>query len=212
MADNAHTYGFRFHRSLNGNHMPTIYEKEIATAYDSEDDTSTNVSLRIGDPLKAVSTGTVALALTTERVEWIAMGFSYVDATSGVRKVSDRLPNATAWTNEQDRIKVLCARAKEAIWKIDADDNTTATTAAAYRLLIGENAPHVVPGGTYAGTRYADPYLDISLHATTVGLEWRILGWEPRVGMDLSGANVTLLVQVNDSTEAGSPATNVTAV
>lgn len=212
MANNKHTYGFQLYRTLGGGGSPTIIERTIASAYDSQDDGSNNVYLSFGDPLKAVDGGYAALALTTERAEWIAAGFSYIDPTTGRRIKSNTWPNGVTWTNYSDRSIVYCMRAKEALWAIDIDTNDGPTTEVGYLDLVGKNAVHLVAGAVVNGKRLADPRLDIGSEAATAGLGWRIVEVNTKVGQDFTGTNVSLIVQVNDSTEAGSPATNVTAV
>lgn len=216
MADNQHKYGFRFHRGLWG-HEPKPVEYAVADAYQATiDGGGTNVDLNIGDPVKMVSDGTVALANTTDLVLGIVIGVAriYESATGAVRP-SDRVPGATTGGGLLDRqTKVLVVPAKSAEWEIDCDDAVTATTEAAYQALVNENVEHTCPGDTTVSTRpKADPKIDISGHNTTAGLGWRIVGISRTAwNKDFSGANVKLIVRVNDSQEAGSAATNVAGV
>lgn len=208
MADNVHLYGFRWSVSANGSAQPYVQRMHVATAQDDVDDSSNSVNINIGDPVKKVSTGGVMVALTTEIVYGIVMGIErYYDASTGLMRSGPYYPNQTAWgTVEARRGYVLVAPAAQGIWEIDCDDKVTATTEATYRALVGENSEHVVPGNTSATS--ADPYLDISLHATTATLGWRIVDISPtQYNRDFSGSYVKVLVRVNESAEAGMPAT-----
>lgn len=216
MADNTAKYGFRFHRGISC-HEPKPVEYAVADAYQAAiDGGGTSVDLNIGDPVKMVNDGTVALANTTDLVLGIVVGVAriYESATGAVRP-SDRVPGATTGGGLLDRqTKVLVVRAKDAEWEVDCDDAVTATTEAAYQAFINENTEHVCPGDTsVAGRPKAKPMLDISAHNTTAGLGWRIVGISRSAhNKDFSGANVKLIVRVNDSSEAGSAATNVAGV
>ena len=214
MADNAAKYGFRWYAG-NPSPCPAPIKVYVATSQDHQDDTSTSCLIRAGDPLKLVSTGGVNIALTTNSVMYICVGLGPV--WDGEKMAFRRtFPNTHAWgTNESRRPHLLAVPAKAGMWEIDVDDTTTATTFAAYMAFIGENTEHVVPGSATIDPvgRVARPLLDISLHATTAGLGWRIVGVSDTVeNKDFSGANVKLLVTVNESQEAGSAATNVAGV
>lgn len=214
MADNVHKYGFRWY-SGNPSPMPAPIKMTVATGQDHQDDTSTSVLIRPGDPIKLVSTGGANIALTTNSVYGICVGIGPVwDGTA--MSFRRTFPNQNSWgTVEGRRPWIYVVPAKAGIWEIDVDDSTTATTYAGYVAFINENTEHTVPGSATidpAG-RVADPKLDISLHATTAGLGWRIVGISDTVeNKDFSGANVKLLVTVNESQEAGSAATNVAGV
>jgi len=180
----------------------------VATAQDDVDDSANSVNINIGDPVKKVSTGGVMVALTTEIVYGIVLGIeTYYDAATGLMRSGPYYPNQTTWgTVEARRGYVLVAPAAQGVWEIDVDDKTTFTTEATYRAAVGENAEHVVPGNTANAS--ADPYLDISGHATTATLGWRIVDISPtQYNRDFSGSYVKVLVRVNESAEAGMPAT-----
>lgn len=205
MADNVRKYGFRWW-SGNTSTSPTIVPMTVATSQDHQDDTSTSVLIREGDPLKLVSTGGVNISLTANGTYGIAMGFGPV--WDGSKMAYRRtFPNTHAWgTNESRRPWVQVGLAKSGIWEIDVDDATTATTYAGYIALINENCDHVVPGHATIDPvgRVADPRLDISTHHTSTYRGWRVVGISSTVeNKDFSGANVKLLVVVNESQEAG---------
>ncbi len=91
--------------------------------------------------------------------------------------------------------KIFYVPAEAAVWRIVVNDNTTATTLAGYQAFVGENCSHIHTAAS--GTLALTPKLNISTHATTATLDWRIIGI-PDPGMqDFSGANVELEVICN---------------
>ena len=81
------------------------------------------------------------------------------------------------------------------MWRIIVNDATTATTEAAYQALVGENCSHIHTAAS--GGLALTPKLNISTHATTATLDWRIIGIPDRTSQDFSGANVDLEVVCN---------------
>lgn len=67
---NTHRYGFRFMRSLGGSDTPQIFTYPIASAYAPVTvfGAGTAVNLNIGDPIRLLEDGTVALAQTAQDV------------------------------------------------------------------------------------------------------------------------------------------------
>jgi hypothetical protein len=206
MADNTHYYGFRWSVAANGGKACPVPERQhVASGQDDQDDSSNSVDLNVGDPVKRISTGGVTLAQTTDAVYGIIVAVApYWDGTR--MTPGNKLPNQTTWgTVEERRSYVYVVPVSAGVWEIDCDDKVTATTLAAYRALIGENAEHTTPGNTALTS--ADPYLDISGHATTATLSWRIVDVSPTLANeDFSGSYVKLLVQINESQQAGFPA------
>lgn len=212
MANNVHKYGFRWVKGWNGsNNIPQPIRKTVATGQDDQDDGSNSVDLNIGDPVKLVSTGGVALALTTNSIYGIISGIRpYWDGN--VMRPRNKLPNQTSWgTVEARRSWVDVIPITSGLWEIDADENTSATTFAAYVAFLGENCNHTVPGNTSATS--ADPYLDISSHATTAALELRLVGISQSAeNKDFSGTNVKLYVAANTSELPTQAATTIIGV
>jgi len=201
MANNTHKYGFRWARDNNGRDCPLGVEYTVADSYQGKaDDTSTSVDLVVGDPVKMVNTGTVALAVTTNDVWGICVGIRPYWNGSAMTPAS-RLPGATTGGGLLERkSRVLVVPVEEGWWEIDVDENTTATTEAAYLAFIFENADHTCVGDvTNASRPKADPRLDISGHNTTNTLGWRIQGISKTMeNQDFSGTNVKLIVSCNN--------------
>lgn len=216
MGDNQHIRGFRWSTG-NNRPCPNPFEARIADAYQAQDDTTTfNVDLNPGDPLKKAANGNYELANTGDPVEAIMVAVSdrgVFDANlgqHGAMRPAVRVPGGTTSSgNIARQTYVLAVKAKDGYWEIDVDDKTTATTENAYRNLVGKNADHACPG--VQADKHADPKLDVSTAATTESLGWRIEGVSTnRKNEDFSGANVALIVRINESEEAGAPATRVT--
>ena len=213
MADNVAMYGFRWVGGKDS--CPHQREMFVADAVDSEDDAAANCDIRRGDPVKLVSDGTVNLAKTTEKVYGIvAEVLGVYDSANGTYGPSNRVPNGATGGGILDRrTRVSVIPAKGEIFEVDVDDAVTATTEAAYQAFVNENVEHVCVRALSNGNYAAFPKIDISGHATTAGLGWRIVGLSKSLqNKDFSGANVKILVTVNDSSEASSPATNEVGV
>lgn len=213
MANNQHKYGFRPVRGRYSSVIPSLIWKTVATGQNDTDDAAVSCALRIGDPVKLVSTGGVTLCKTTDSCYGIigAIGPYW----NGTRMVfGNYLPNQTAWGTVEDRRSMVGVwPASSCYWEIDVDENTTATTKAGYVAFLGENCTHVVPGDASTGTNFADPRLDISLHATTASLVWRIEEISDSAeNKDFSGTNVKLIVTCNKTQEAQQAATTIAGV
>lgn len=214
MANNNAKYGFRWHSSLSGSAQPVIIEGFV------DDDQSfdvnggaSNVALRAGDPVRRKSTGGFEQADGAEgaggaeAIFGIVMGIGpYYDGEQMVRRSS--LPADVSYDSNLERqSKILVCPIDSAVWEIDVDDATTATTLAAYQAFVGENADHILTAAS--GTKML-PKLDISSHATTGTLILRIVGIAPTLeNVDFAGANVKLLVEANVAQRPWSSATGV---
>jgi hypothetical protein len=208
--DNIHRYGFRWSRA-NGRSCPSGEVKYIATAQNDVDDGANSVHIWPGDPVELVATGGVIVANTGETPWGIVTSIGYYWDGEHMRS-GKYYPNQTVWgTVEARRGWVHVVPATAGYWEIDVDDNTTATTRAAYVALLGENVIHTCPGNTtYA---QADPYLDISGHATTNTFEWRLEDISPTLdNRDFSGSYVKMIVSCNLSQQAGHAAAPGTGV
>jgi hypothetical protein len=200
--DNIAKYGFRW---WSGNPFPQPAPVVCIVATSASFDVSggvSNVALRKGDPVTDVSTGGVTLCAGFEasgtgvRVFGIVDAvLPYWDAAQNMRVPGNALPSDIAWVGLENQSKLLVIPAEAGIWEVDVDDAVTATTEAAYQAFIGENCDHTLAG---ALTTFANPRLDIAQHVTTTA-QWRIVGVSPSAdNRDFSGANVKLLVRVNE--------------
>lgn len=200
MADNASYYGFRFHSTRTGSGNPTIVPKFAATGYNGQPDGATSTDMNIGDPVKLVSDGSVALAAAGDAVFGVIESFGpYWDGYKMVP--TRRLPNANAWgTNIERRCVIHVVPVSGHVFEVDADDAVTATTQATYEALVGENADHAYSASSTTGK--ANPRLDISDHKTGTA-QWRIVGIsQTAANQDFSGNYVKLLVVANEVNEA----------
>jgi hypothetical protein len=216
MADNIHRYGIRWNRAANGRDTPNPIPKTIATGYQATNDgAGFNVDLNIGDPVKLVSTGTVALALTTNDVFGIIVAFGPY-WTGEFLKPTSRLPGATAWGTIRERKSVAMVVPVDIsqFWEMDCDDKVTATTEGAYEAFEGENANVVIPGdNTDSSKPTADPFLDISSHAVTAGLTVRLEKVSPTVeNQDFAGLYVKYLIRFNKTQSPAQAATTIVGV
>lgn len=202
MTANRARYGFRFYRGANGSkNCPTPELFTVASGYDGQDVDTASVDLNVGDPVSIVATGTVALAAADgASIYGVVVGFGqYWDGTRMVP--APKIPNQNVWgTNEARKPGVLVLPGRNVTFEVDVDDATTATTEAAYRAFIGENADHILTGDTAQTS--AKPQLDVSTHVATAA-GWAIVGIsQSGENRDFSGANVKLLVQVNETSQA----------
>lgn len=205
MADNAVRYGFRWVRSRFGAMNPAIREAWVATSASFDVNSgASNVYLGEGDPLLQQSGGSATLALGAETtpsstILGVVMGIKqYYDAAAGALTAKGPgIPSDLAWgTNLARQSRVYYCPAESAVWAIQVDDITSATTQATYEAFIGENVTFVNTGAS--GDTRARPKLDISTHATTDTLVWKIVGLGASAqNQDYAGANVELLVTCN---------------
>ena len=201
MADNRKKYGIRFHSTQGGGGRPACIEGLVASGYAG--DHGGSVGIAIGDPVDLLSTGFMELTndtATRDTLFGVVMNIANakVDANAKARP-TNYLPSGTTYTLEETTSKLIVAPFSDHIWEMDVDDAVTATTLAAYRALVGENVDMVFSRDTSNPDKpKCGPVLDISTHATTAALMWRIVGVsKTRENQDFSGANVKLLVQLN---------------
>lgn len=201
MADNRHKYGFRFHSTQGGSGRPACIEALVASGYAGDHGGSVGISL--GDPVDYLATGFVELTNDTATRDTLfgvvmAVANARIDSNGKARPAS-YLPSGTTYTLEETTSRLIVAPFSNHIWELDVDDATTATTLAAYRAFVGENVDMVFSRDTSNSDKpRCNPLLDISTHATTAALMFRIVGVsKSRENADFSGANVKLLVQLN---------------
>lgn len=204
MADNRQEYGIRPHRGdFSGGSLFKPEEHIVASAQSFDiNGGASNVALGYGDMVRLLSTGGVALCDGAEGAGGALAPYGIVVGVGpffdGTKMVRGRtLPSDTTYgTNLARQSTVLVVPVDGTLFEADCDDATTATTKAAYQAFIGENVDmrHDV---TASNTR-PTPRIDISSHATTNTLIWRIVGISKDVSnQDFSGNFVKLIVRCN---------------
>jgi hypothetical protein len=154
--------------------MPTNFIQEVASSY--------GTALGIGDIIIPVSDGTVARAAASDNDKLLGVitGISYVAGGITIgRSLSNYLPATTVFSpttvgSANASLVQYVPLTADVILEVDADDGTTATTAATQIAMIGENAD-LATGTADPTTGVSGFALDISTHATTT-LNFRIVG------------------------------------
>lgn len=215
MADNMQMYGLRFHSTRSGSGTPNVVRKRVASAYNGSLN-SAAVDINIGDAVKLVNDGTVAHVVAADTTMFgVVVGIGpYWDGTKMVRNT--KIPNSSGAysTNYERETTVLVIPFDDAVFEIDCDDATSATTFAAYRTLVGNNGDLVTTGNATTGK--ASYMLDISdvVANTTTSAQLRVLDISPTMAnQDFSGNYVKLLVVANETnTNLAGYATGATGV
>lgn len=201
MADNRKKYGIRFHSTQGGSGRPACIEGVVASGYAG--DHGGSVGIAIGDPVDYLATGFMELTNdTATRDTLFGVVMSVANAKvdiNGKARPANYLPSGTTYALEETTSKLIVAPFSDHVWEMDVDDAVTATTLAAYRALVGSNVDMVFVRDTSNPDKpKCGPVLDISTVAATAALMWRIVGVsKTRENFDFSGANVKLLVQLN---------------
>lgn len=209
MADNASLYGFRWQKIMGagqGDLQPI--RCPVASAYQAAP-SATNVDLNVGDPVKRVSDGTVALCAAGDATYGIIVGIApFWDSVQKVMRFGNALPGGTTYGTVVPRQSfVWVVPVANQIFEVDCDDNVTFTTYLTYQAAIGENCDITI--NQSSSTAKANPRLDISTHATTNTLVWRIVDIPRQDAQDYTGNFVKLLVQANVVQQAPYQATGV---
>jgi hypothetical protein len=203
MADNIQRYGFRpFTTPGSQGIIPVEVAFVASAAAFNVTSGAQGVGLRPGDVVKRVNDGSVTLCEGTETSKSTPYGvvvgiLPFYNATKGVMDYGSYLPSGTTYTiaSRQSRILVTPFEACP-MWECDCDDNSTATTLAGYEAFVGENVDFINKGAS--GETKANPRLDISSHATTNTLNFRIREVSrTRENADFTGNYVKLIVSAN---------------
>lgn len=201
MSDNPSMYGLRWQGELGSGQTCHTIRCFAATAYQAAPG-GVNCDLRKGDVVKRVSDGSIAMAAAGDTPFGVidAIG-KYYDATLGAKTYGASLPGGNAWGTITDRRpEIWVIPVANQIFEADCDDNTTATTEATYLTYEGENVD--LTNNQVAGSTLISPRIDISTHAVTNTLTWRILGIANRFEQDPSGAFYKLLITANLAQQA----------
>lgn len=206
MADNTAKYGFRFYSSMTGVGRSAAVVFPVASGYAPVINTNVSVGLTIGDPVQLLTDGSVALAGDTTTANAVPFGVivglrAKVDSNNKSRPTS-YYPTGTTYTTKENTTLAYVIPFGRDLWEVDVDDAVTATTETAYRALIGNNADlSYTLDASNADRRKAGPRLDISTVGTATA-HFRIFDISrTALNTDFSGANVKLLVQLNEGRE-----------
>jgi hypothetical protein len=193
MADNLLLYGLRYTKSHFGTTVG-IQRVRVASGY-SPTVGGNNVNVNVGDVVKKVSDGTVALAAAGDTPYGVVERIHpYFDGTR--MTIGKYLPFNTVYGTNLERQSFLSIiPAENAIFEARANDKTTATTQALYTDMIGENVDLINVGDTTRQTVNAQ--INIGTNATTNTLTWRIVDISPRIDIDYTGLYVPLLITPN---------------
>lgn len=204
MADNPVRYGMRAVKSRYGGMLPVERAWCATSASFDVNGGAANVVLGEGDILLQQSTGAVTLAIGSEGTDsttilGVCCGIKqYLDTATGTMTArGPGIPSDLAWgTDLAKQSQLYYIPIESAIWAIQCDEATTATTEAAYQAFIGENCRFVNTGAS--GENRARPRLDISTHATTNTFPFKIVGVSTTAGnQDYAGNYVELYVISN---------------
>ena len=201
--DNPVKYGFRLARFRSGYAMSSAEEAFCITGATFAGGSATAASLRPGDPIVRLASGAINVAPGTDGTPGDVLGVvvgikQYLDPSfsNAVTARGNALPSSVAYgTNLDLQSKIYYIPAEAAVWRIVVNDATTATTLAGYQAFVGENCSHIHTAAS--GGLALTPKLNISTHATTATLDWRIVGIPDPTLQDFSGANVELEVICN---------------
>ena len=203
MADNPVKYGFRLARFRSGYAMSSAEEAFCITGATFAGGSATAASLRPGDPIVRLASGAINVAPGTDGTPGDVLGIvvgikQYLDPSfsNAVTARGNALPSSVAYGPNLDlQSKIYYIPAEAAVGRIVVNDATTATTLAGYQAFVGENCSHIHTAAS--GGLALTPKLNISTHATTATLDWRIVGIPDPTLQDFSGANVELEVICN---------------
>lgn len=206
MADNRRKYGFRFYASMTGVGRTSAIEGHIASGYAPLINTNESVGLSIGDPVQRLTDGSFALAgdtTTANAVPFgVIVGFLNVKVDSNQKsRPTSYYPTGTTYTTKANETRIAVLPFGRDLWEVD-HRNGAFTTEAAYRAIIEHNADIVFTRDVSNPDRpRANPQLDLGTTGSATA-HFRIFGIsKTQENVDLSGAAVKLLVQLNEGRE-----------
>jgi hypothetical protein len=163
--------GFMYHSPKSGiEGMSTPRPCFIASGYNTAD-------LYVGDPVSWVSDGSVVrtAAGSATAIYGVITAILQFRNSDGVLVRNGRyIPSGTTWTADAERSMVMVLPAANALFSVDADDGSSITTIAGARTVAGENCDHAF-GTADQGLGLSAAVLDISTHAVTATLQWRVV-------------------------------------
>lgn len=200
MANNAIT-GFRFVKMRNGAKDPVPEVMPVANNY--------GTAICIGDCLKRVSDGTVAVCAAGDSVDFISMGVQqYI--SNGVLVRGTRVPANTTFTpttvGSPNETRVFCMPVVGALFEADVD--TAASTVATAQGLVGNNFDIVATAGS-STTGRSGHVINGASGSGTATATWRLVAIAPDVNNDVTSANWKGYFQINETNEPEFTATGV---
>lgn len=206
MADNRRRYGFRFYSSITGVGRTAAVEGFIASGYAPLINTNESVGLSIGDPVQKITDGSYALSGDTTTTGAVPFGVivgilnARVDSNGKARPAS-YYPSGTTYVTKANETRIAVLPFGRDLWEIDVR-NGALTTEAAYRAISEHNADLVYTRDiTNPDRPRANPQLDLTTTGSATA-HFRIFGLsKTQENFDFSGANVKLLVQLNEGRE-----------
>ena len=212
-------YGFQWDRNANGKDCPQPERRPVASAYQGAITGGGNVDLNVGDVVKTLADGTIAIAEGSEKTSYdpgvvdadipygVIVGFEpYYDGT--VMQPTNVLPGGTTYgTNFTRESAALVVPIEMGVWSV-AVDATSASydTYAEWRATVGETIDMVNSNGV---TGDAEPELDLATIADSASASqiFKIHGLDPaRDNRDYDAAGFRLLVIANRYANAANTA------
>lgn len=231
---NTHRYGIRFVRSISGNDTPQTFTFPIATAYQPNPvfgtSDASNCNLNIGDPVRLLEDGTVALTQTAQDASGantdsddyafgIVVGFPRV-LIGGYPRPGSFYTGGTTYSGgigSDNAPLVTVIPVDGNIFEIDADAVIGAGTKSAALAIVGQTASITYSRLTSGnGQPKANPLLGVSVLAAGGANQAQLvvvgLG-KAGDAMDFSATNVTLQVKFTAQQLAvwGDPLADATA-
>lgn len=204
---NPHRYGFRFLKNRWGGDTPEIYTGFLASAYQPNNG-SVSVNLNIGDPVKQLNDGSLALLTAgeledddaDERCFGVVAGFPRV-LINGNPRPNAFYPGGTVYgSNLDNQTIVQVIPAEGCVWEIDtATTSSSFDTKAEFQAVIGAVARVVYSAiNTTTSNPKANPMIELSFTESTNIRQLRVVGLGRGFEQyDLTLANVPLQVVFN---------------
>ncbi len=217
MANNRHLYGFRYYSNIAGGGIGPATEYTVASGY-APTPAATATGIVAGDPVEFLTNGTLQLMGDTA-LTGLTTGFGVVAGINNAKvdpngraRPTSFYPSGTTYATKATETRLAVLPFGRVLWQIDVNDNTTATTEAAYKALIGEFCGLTYsPDTADANKPKANPLLNISSHTVTASADvpFQIMGISKTAeNVDFSGTFVKLLVMLRFGAE---PVFNSTA-
>lgn len=164
----------------------------VASGYNTAD-------LYVGDPVSPVNDGSVirTVAGSATGIFGVITAILQFRNSDGVLVRNGKyIPSGTTWTADAERTQVMVMPAASALFEVDADDGASITTIAGARSAVGENCDHIYVTPDQ-GLALSGALLDISTHAVTATLQWRVFAALDQPGNDFTQIKGRYIVYAN---------------